>query len=191
MRQKVLIPRQAARGKECDIRTRFQRDRDRILYSKAFRRLKHKTQVFLSPEGIITDEAYPYSWSFADSEDYCQKPKIKWGFDWGNSFGTWFGTYSFGHAGERVLNEICPMGLSITSKVSGLWMYWKKTMVKPYMGGKRRNTQSHRKHHSSTLEGQIIRYADRIAYINHDIDDAIRGGIISETVFQRMCQSIG
>jgi len=63
--------------KECDIRTRFQRDRDRILYSKAFRRLKHKTQVFLSPKGIITGRGLPILLKFADSEDYCQKPKIK------------------------------------------------------------------------------------------------------------------
>jgi len=112
MRQKSADSRGRLREeKECDIRTRFQRDRDRILYSKAFRRLKHKTQVFLSPEGDhyrtrlthtleVSQIARTIAKSLRLNEDLTEA--IALGHDLGHT--------PFGHAGERVLNEICPHG---------------------------------------------------------------------------------
>jgi len=178
--------------KECDIRTRFQRDRDRILYSKAFRRLKHKTQVFLSPEGDhyrtrlthtleVSQIARTIAKSLRLNEDLTEA--IALGHDLGHT--------PFGHAGERVLNEICPHGfkhneqsprvVDVLEKDNGLNLTWE---VRDGILNHTGNTIP------STLEGQIIRYADRIAYINHDIDDAIRGGIISEDSLPKECVKV-
>lgn len=178
--------------KECDVRTRFQRDRDRILYSKAFRRLKHKTQVFLSPEGDhyrtrlthtleVSQIARTIARSLRLNEDLTEA--ISLGHDLGHT--------PFGHAGERVLNKICPHGfrhneqsirvVELLEKDNGLNLTWEvRNGIKNHTGDTI----------PSTLEGQIVRYADRIAYINHDIDDAIRGGIISEDSLPKECTDV-
>ncbi len=169
--------------KPCDIRPVFQRDRDRIIHSKAFRRLKDKTQVFLAPEGdhyrtrlTHTLEVSQISRTIAKAlrlnEDLTEA--IALGHDLGHT--------PFGHAGERALNRICPDGFEhhlqsirvvehLEKRGRGLNLTWE---VRD--GIKNHQTAGN----PSTLEGKIVRLCDKIAYINHDIDDAIRGQIISE-----------
>ena len=165
----------------CPMRTCFQRDIDRIVHSKAFRRLKHKTQVFLQPEGDhyrtrmthtleVTRIARTIARGLRLNEDLTEAAAL--GHDLGHT--------PFGHAGERVLNEIMAEGfahnvqsLRVVDRLEqdgeGLNLTWEV----------RRGILCHTgPDQAETLEGQIIRLADKIAYINHDIDDAIRGGII-------------
>ena len=168
---------------QCDIRTVYQRDRDRILHSKSFRRLAHKTQVFSAPMGdhyrtrlTHTLEVSQLSRTIAKAlrlnDDLCDA--IALGHDLGHT--------PFGHTGERVLNEICPLGFAhfrqsirvvevLEKNGEGLNLTWEV----------RDGILNHRTSgHPSTLEGQIVRFCDKIAYINHDIDDAERAGILSE-----------
>jgi len=174
---------------KCDIRTDFQRDRDRIIYSKSFRRLKHKTQVFISPEGDhyrtrlthtleVSQIARTISRSLRLNEDLTEA--IALGHDLGHT--------PFGHSGEFVLNKICPHGfkhnehslrvVDILEKEKGLNLTFEvRDGIKNHTG----------KEMPITLEGRIIRYADRIAYINHDIDDAIRGNVISQDDLPKEC----
>ncbi len=170
---------------ECDIRTCFQRDRDRIIHSQSFRRLKHKTQVFLAPSGDhyrtrlthtleVSQIARTIARALQLNEDLTEA--IALGHDLGHT--------PFGHAGERALNSLCPTGFKHYEQSV-------RVIEKLEKDGKGLNcTQEvkngilcHTKGEDAyTLEGQIIRIADKIAYINHDIDDAIRAGVISEEV---------
>ena len=166
---------------ECDIRTPFQRDVDRIVYSKAFRRLKHKTQVFLQPEGDhyrtrmthtleVSRIARTMARALFLNEDLTEA--IALGHDLGHT--------PFGHAGERLLDEVMPDGFAhyrqsvrvverLEKGGEGLDLTWEV----------RNGIACHTKGpDAATLEGQIVRLADHIAYINHDIEDALRGGII-------------
>lgn len=167
----------------CDIRPIYQRDRDRILHSKAFRRLKHKTQVFLAPEGdhyrtrlTHTLEVAQISRTIAKAlllnEDLTEA--IALGHDLGHT--------PFGHAGERALNRVCPIGfehhLQSIRVVEFLENHGKGLNLSKEVRDGIRNHQTEGT--PSTLEGKIVRICDKIAYINHDIDDAIRGQIISE-----------
>ncbi len=170
---------------QCDIRTDYQRDRDRILHCKAFRRLKQKTQVFLSPEGDhyrtrmthtleVAQNARTIARALTLNEDLTEA--IALGHDLGHT--------PFGHAGERALNKITKdfggfqhnrqsvrlvehlekdgLGLNLTKEVrDGILNH--QTSLTPH-----------------TLEGKIVRLSDKIAYINSDIDDSIRAGIIRE-----------
>ncbi|MGN1114605.1 MAG: deoxyguanosinetriphosphate triphosphohydrolase [Oscillospiraceae bacterium] len=167
---------------KCDLRTEFQRDRDKIIHCNSFRRLKHKTQVFLSPMGDhyrtrlthtleVSQIARTIARALRLNEDLTEA--IALGHDLGHT--------PFGHAGERVLNELAPHGFK---------HYEQSLRVVKYIEneGKGLNLTyevqdgivNHVNLNASTREGQIVRYADVIAYINHDIDDSIRGGIISE-----------
>ncbi len=167
----------------CDIRPIYQRDRDRIYHCKAFRRLKHKTQVFLSPEGdhyrtrlTHTLEVSQISRTIAKAlllnEDLTEA--IALGHDLGHT--------PFGHAGERALDRICPKGfehhmqsirvVEVLEK-HGLGLNLSKEVRDGIM-----NHQTAGK--PSTLEGKIVRLCDKIAYINHDIDDAIRAQLMKE-----------
>lgn len=168
----------------CDIRTCFVRDRDRILHSKSFRRLKHKTQVFISPEGDhyrtrlthtleVSGIARTIARALRLNEDLCEA--IAMGHDLGHT--------PFGHGGERELSALTDgkfshnlqsvrvaerierggRGLNLTHEVLD--------GVACHSGEKR----------AETLEGRIVALADRIAYINHDIDDACRGGMLRES----------
>ena len=163
---------------ECDIRPVFQRDRDRIVHCKAFRRLKQKTQVFLLPKGDhyrtrlthtleVSQNARTIAKALRLNEELVEA--IALGHDLGHT--------PFGHAGERALNELCPGGFkhneqsvrvveSIEKEGRGLNLTWE------VIDGIRNHKTSGC---PSTLEGQIVRLSDKIAYINHDIDDAIRG----------------
>ena len=166
---------------ECAVRTPFQRDTDRIVYSKAFRRLKHKTQVFLQPEGDhyrtrmthtleVSCIARTIARALSLNEDLTEA--IALGHDLGHT--------PFGHAGERALNDLMPGGFAhyqqsvrvverLEKNGEGLNLTWE------VRNGIRCHTKGE---NAATLEGQIVRLADHIAYINHDIEDALRGGII-------------
>ena len=168
---------------ECDIRTCYMRDRDRIVHCKSFRRLKDKTQVFLAPQGdhyrtrmMHTLEVSQTSRTVARclmlNEDLVEA--IALGHDLGHT--------PFGHAGERALNSACPSGfrhseqsLRIVDKLEkdgrGLNLTWE------VRDGIRNHGTSC---HPATLEGQIVRLCDKISYIHHDMDDAIRAGILNE-----------
>lgn len=167
----------------CDVRTCFQRDRDRILHCKAFRRLKDKTQVFLSPQGdhyrtrlIHTLEVSQISRTVAKAlrlnVDLVEA--IALGHDLGHT--------PFGHAGERVLNQLSPKGFA--HNVQSL-----RVVDRLEKDGKGLNLTmevrdgilNHKTScHPSTLEGDVVRICDKIAYIHHDMDDAQRAGIIRE-----------
>lgn len=176
---------------ECPIRTAYQRDRDRIVHSKAFRRLKHKTQVFLAPTGDhyrtrlthtleVSQIARTIGRALALNEDLIEA--IALGHDLGHT--------PFGHGGERVLNQIHPGGfrhheqsLRVVDRLEkdgrglNLTLEVRDGILKHSKG----------KHHPVlvdsgkgpiTLEGQVVRVADIVAYLNHDLDDAIRAGVL-------------
>jgi dGTPase len=168
---------------QCDIRTIYQRDRDRILHSKAFRRLKHKTQVFLAPEGDhyrtrlthtleVSQIARTVAKALRLNEDLTEA--IALGHDLGHT--------PFGHAGERALNDICPGGfkhyIQSVRVVELLENHGKGLNLSKEVRDGIRNHQMSTT--PSTLEGKVVRLCDKIAYIHHDTDDAIRGGIIKE-----------
>ena len=164
---------------EDDVRTAFQRDRDRIVHAKAFRRLAHKTQVFLAPEGDhyrvrlthtleVTQIARTIARALRLNEDLVEA--ICLGHDLGHT--------PFGHLGEEVVATFQPgfrhnlQSVRIVEVLEALNLTWE------VRDGIANHTWSMPM--PSTLEGQIARYADRIAYINHDIDDAVRAGILTE-----------
>ena len=169
---------------ECDLRPVFQRDRDRILHSKAFRRLKQKTQVFLLPSGDhyrtrmthtleVAQNARTIAKALRLNEDLAEA--IALGHDLGHT--------PFGHAGERALNRVCPYGFRHNEQSV-------RTVDILEKDGQGINLTYEVKdgllnHQTSgmpcTLEGRVVRFSDKIAYIHHDMDDAIRGGILKES----------
>lgn len=168
---------------ECDIRTCFQRDRDRIIHCQSFRRLKHKTQVFLAPSGDhyrtrlthtleVSQIARTIARALQLNEDLTEA--IALGHDLGHT--------PFGHAGERALNSLCSTGFKhYEQSVRVVDKIEKNGMGLNLTAEVRNGILCHTKGEDAyTLEGQIIRIADKIAYINHDIDDAIRAGIMVE-----------
>lgn len=168
---------------ECSIRTAFQRDRDRIIHCKAFRRLKHKTQVFLSPESDhyrtrlthtleVSQIARTIARALRLNEDLTEA--IALGHDLGHT--------PFGHAGERALNEIYSEGFHHYEQSARVCEFLEKdftglNLTAEVLDGIKNHTKGQL---PFTLEGQIVRISDKIAYMNHDIDDALRAGIISE-----------
>ena len=167
----------------CDIRTVYQRDRDRILHCKSFRRLKHKTQVFLAPEGDhyrtrlthtleVAQIARTISRALQLNEDLTEA--IALGHDLGHT--------PFGHSGERILDELCPYGFAhYKQSVRVVEVLEKDGKGLNLTREVRDGILNHRTSgHPSTLEGCVVRLSDKIAYINHDIDDAIRARIFTE-----------
>ncbi len=177
----------------CTLRTDFQRDRDKILHCKSFRRLKHKTQVFLAPEGDHYRTRLTHTLEVAQigrtiaralrlNEDLVEA--IALGHDLGHT--------PFGHAGERKLNELVQGGF-VHSKQS------QRVVELLENNGKGLNLTfevrdgigNHRYHDTpKTLEGEIVKYADRFAYINHDIEDARRGGVITDKDLPKDCVEV-
>ena len=173
---------------KCQIRTDFQRDRDRIIHAKAFRRMKHKTQVFISPEGDhyrtrlthtleVSQIARTIARALKLNEDLTEA--IALGHDLGHT--------PFGHAGEKALNMLCSKGfehnkqsLRVVDRLEkeglGLNLTYevRNGILNHRTGGK-----------PETFEGKIVRLSDKIAYINHDIDDAQRAGILKESDIPR------
>ncbi len=181
--------------KKCDIRTDFQRDRDRIVHSKAFRRLMHKTQVFLAPEGDhfrtrlthtleVSQIARTIARGLGLNEDLAEA--ISLGHDLGHT--------PFGHNGEVFLDQIHPGGfkhnvqsLRVVELLEGNKEHPGMNLTLEVRDGILNHTGSGL---PFTLEGQIVKISDRIAYINHDIDDAIRSGIISFNDLPKECIKI-
>ncbi len=178
---------------ECPIRTCFQRDRDRIIHSKSFRRLKHKTQVFLKPQDdhyrtrlTHTLEVGQIGRTIARAlrlnEDLVEA--IAMGHDLGHT--------PFGHSGEAALREIHPGGFQhpaqslrvvevLEREGEGLNLTFEvRDGIARHSKGMSSLRPDDRRHLPATLEGQIVRLSDIIAYVNHDIDDAIRAGILTQ-----------
>ncbi len=166
-----------------EIRTCFQRDRDRIIHSQSFRRLKHKTQVFLAPSGDhyrtrlthtleVSQIARTIARALGLNEDLTEA--IALAHDLGHT--------PFGHAGERALNEMSPYGFKHYEQSVRVVDKLEKNGKGLNLCDEVRNGILCHTHgeEAYTLEGQIIRIADKIAYINHDIDDAERAGVLSE-----------
>ncbi|MCA1562721.1 MAG: deoxyguanosinetriphosphate triphosphohydrolase [Acidobacteria bacterium] len=181
------------------IRPAFQRDRDRIIHCKAFRRLKHKTQVFFAPTGdhyrtrlTHTLEVSQIARSIAKvlrlNEELTEA--IALGHDLGHT--------PFGHAGERVLSDLIPGGFNhyeqslrivdvLEHDGQGLNLTWevRDGIARHSKGKNGMPVGADAAHRASTLEGQIARVADIIAYVNHDIDDAVRAGILTHDSLPR------
>ena len=190
--QKTLSPYAAlamnTKGRErhsqpCPLRTEYQRDRDRVIHCKSFRRLTNKTQVFLSPEGDhyrtrlthtleVCQIARTISRALRLNEDLTEA--IALGHDLGHT--------PFGHAGEEVLARVCPHGYihaqqsvrvveHLENAGNGLNLTWEvRNGIRCHSYGQG----------ADTLEGRVVRYADKIAYMNHDIDDAIRAKVMTQ-----------
>ena len=165
---------------KCPYRTEFQRDRDRILHCNSFRRLKRKTQVFLSPVGDhyrtrlthtleVAQIARTIARGMRMNEDLTEA--IALGHDLGHS--------PFGHCGEKTLNEICPYGFKhYMQSVRVVEKLEKKGKGLNLTHAVRNGIECHTNLVADTKEGNIVRLADTIAYINHDIEDSIRAGIL-------------
>lgn len=168
----------------CDIRTDFQRDRDRIIHSKAFRRLKHKTQVFLSPEGDHYRTRLTHTLEVAQiSRTIARALRLNEDLTEAIALGHDLGHTPFGHCGEYALNEIHPGGFE--HNVQSLRVVELLEKRKEAFNGLnltlevRDGILNHRGGDLPlTLEGQIVKISDRIAYINHDIDDGVRAGVL-------------
>lgn len=178
---------------KCDIRTEYQRDRDRIIHCKAFRRMKHKTQVFLAPGGDhyrtrlthtleVAQIARSIARALCLNEDLTEA--IALGHDLGHT--------PFGHAGERALSRCSSkpflhneQSVRVVEKLEkdgkGLNLTWevRDGMLNHKTSGR-----------PATLEGFIVRISDKIAYVNHDIDDGIRAGILTEDMLPKTCTDI-
>lgn len=179
--------------KKCTVRTVFQHDRDRILHSKSFRRLKYKTQVFFSPEGDhyrtrlthtleVSQVARTVARALSLNEDLTEA--IALGHDLGHT--------PFGHAGERVLDDLVDGGFrhvrqslrvveSLEKNGQGLNLTHEvRDGILKHSKGRGPLLSADEETRAVTLEGRIVRLADIVAYVNHDLDDAIRGGLIHE-----------
>lgn len=184
------------RGREeekCNIRTCYQRDRDRIIHSKAFRRLMHKTQAFISPEGDhyrtrlthtleVSQIARTIAVALRLNEDLTEA--IALGHDLGHT--------PFGHLGEADLNRVVPGGfyhniqsVRIVERIekNGVGLNLSKEVLDGILNHRGKGSPN-------TLEGKIVQISDKIAYVNHDIDDSIRAGILTEDVLPKECVKI-
>ncbi|MCL4424914.1 MAG: deoxyguanosinetriphosphate triphosphohydrolase [Firmicutes bacterium] len=174
-----------SRGREreeepCPVRTSFQRDRDRIVHSKAFRRLQGKTQVFIIPTGDHYRNRLTHTLEVAQiARTIAKALRLNDDLTEAIALGHDLGHTPFGHAGERVLNELCSGGfrhneqslrvVEVLEQGTGLNLTWEvRDGILNHTGPI----------WPATLEGQAVRQADRVAYINHDLDDALRGGIL-------------
>jgi len=177
----------------CEVRTEFQRDRDRVIHCKSFRRLKFKTQVFLAPKGDhyrtrlthtleVSQVARTLARALHLNEDLTEA--ITLGHDLGHT--------PYGHIGEKTLNRLMPGGFKhneqslrtvdvLEKDGEGLNLTWEvRDGIRNHSG----------EDEPATLEGWCVRRADRIAYINHDIDDAIRGGVLKPFELPKRCLSV-
>ncbi|MBR4087544.1 MAG: deoxyguanosinetriphosphate triphosphohydrolase [Clostridia bacterium] len=163
----------------CPLRTCFSRDRDRIIHSKAFRRLKHKTQVFLSPTGDHYRTRLTHTLEVAQiARSIARCLKLNEDLTEAIALGHDLGHTPFGHAGERALDAVASISFSHNEQsVRVARKLEKLNLTYEVLNGMACHTGDTL---PATFEGQVVRISDRIAYINHDIDDALRGGIIKE-----------
>ncbi len=176
------------------IRPVFQRDRDRIIHSKAFRRLKHKTQVFLAPTGDHYRTRLTHTLEVSQiARSIAKVLRLHEELTEAVALGHDLGHPPFGHAGERVIDKLAPGGFShyeqslrivdvLENGRQGLNLTWEvRDGIARHSKGKHGlPVGAPPEHRASTVEGQIARVADIIAYVNHDIDDAVRAGILAE-----------
>ncbi len=165
-------------------RTEFQRDRDRIIHSKAFRRLKHKTQVFLSPKGDHYRTRLTHTLEVMQvARTIARALRLNEDLTEAISFGHDLGHTPFGHSGENVLNKLNPNGFEHNKHSLRVVELLENDGVGLNLTYEVRDGILHHKKSGTpaTLEGKIVSYADRIAYMNHDIEDAILGGILNES----------
>ncbi len=168
---------------ECDMRTVYQRDRDRIIHAKAFRRLKQKTQVFLSPEGDHYRTRMTHTLEVAQiARTIARALKLNEDLTEAIAYGHDLGHTPFGHAGERALNRLCSTGFAHNEQSIRVVEVLEKKGIGLNLTAEVRDGILNHKTSTKplTLEGKIVRLSDKIAYINHDIDDAIRGHVITE-----------
>ena len=178
--------RKRTREDNFPIRTEFQRDRDKILHSKSFRRLKHKTQVFLSPYNDhfrtrlthtleVSQIARTMARALKLNEDLVEA--IALGHDLGHT--------PFGHCGEAILNELLPNGFYHNlQSVRVVEIIEDMNLCKETVDGIMTHSWGYK---PKTPEAQVVQYADKIAYINHDIEDSVRAGVIAESDLPKDC----
>jgi dGTPase len=180
----AALSRGATRKKpetKCEIRTEFQRDRDRIIHSKAFRRLKHKTQVFISPEGDHYRTRLTHTLEVSQiARTISRAVKINEDLTEAISLGHDLGHTPYGHTGEKILNEISSLGFKHNEQSLRVVDYLESGEGLNLTNEVRDGILCHSGDMiARTNEGKVVKLADKIAYINHDIDDAIRAEIIS------------
>ena len=177
------------------IRPAFQRDRDRIIHTKAFRRLKHKTQVFFSPTGDHYRTRLTHTLEVAQiARTIAKVLRLHEELTEAIALGHDLGHTPFGHAGERVLSDLVPGGFNhyeqslrivdvLENDRQGLNLTFEvRDGIARHSKGKHgMPVGAPAEHRASTIEGQVARVADIVAYVNHDIDDAVRAGILSES----------
>lgn len=189
---------QSTRGRrrpedEDPIRPCYQRDRDRIIHCKAFRRLKQKTQVFLSPEGDHYRTRLTHTLEVAQiARTIARALRLNEDLTEAIALGHDLGHTPFGHAGERALNRLCPGGFThyrqslrvvdfLEKDGRGLNLTWEV----------RNGIVTHTKGTwAATPEGRIVRMADQIAYVNHDIEDAVRAGVLDPATLPKDCTAV-
>src|SRR5690349_1657898 len=213
-RERQILAPQAAKSAETrgrlreepedDVRPAFQRDRDRIIHTKAFRRLKHKTQVFFSPRGDHYRTRLTHTLEVSQIARTIAKvlhlheeltEAIALGHDLGHT--------PFGHAGERVLSALVPGGFNhyeqslrivdvLEHDGQGLNLTWevRDGIARHSKGKSGMPVGADPAHRASTIEGQVARVADIIAYVNHDIDDAVRAGLLGKDDLPRERTSV-
>jgi len=174
------------------IRPTFQRDRDRVIHSKAFRRLKHKTQVFFAPEGDHYRTRLTHTLEVSQiARSIAKVLRLNEELTEAIALGHDLGHPPFGHAGERVIDRLVPGGFShheqslrivdvLENNRQGLNLSWEvRDGIARHSKGKHGlPVGAPPEHRASTIEGQIARVADIIAYVNHDIDDAVRADVL-------------
>ena len=215
-REREILAEQAAksaasRGRlhpevEDDVRPAFQRDRDRIIHSKAFRRLKHKTQVFFAPTGDHYRTRLTHTLEVSQiARTIAKVLRLHEELTEAIALGHDLGHTPFGHAGERVIDGLMPGGFNhyeqslrvvdvLENDGRGLNLTWEvRDGIAKHSKGKSGSPVGMAPAlRSSTIEGQIIRVADLIAYVNHDIDDSIRAGILTPDDLPRdLVQALG
>ena len=178
---------------KCDIRLDYQRDRDRILHSKSFRRLKDKTQVFLTPEGDHYRTRLTHTLEVAQNARTIAKAlRLNEELTEAIALGHDLGHTPFGHAGERALNRVCPHGFSHREQsVRTVEVLEKGGLGLNLTHEVRDGIKNHQTSgHPATLEGKIVRFSDKIAYMHHDMDDAVRAAILSEADVPRRIRDV-
>ncbi len=200
-RERLLSPFAAksyqSRGRErpeepCPLRTEFQRDRDRILHSKAFRRLKHKTQVFIAPQGDHFVTRLTHTLEVAQiARTIARALNLNEDLTEAIALAHDIGHPPFGHAGEEALAELVPggfrhaeQGLRVVERLEkggqGLNLTWEVRDGIRYSSKPRHDILGEGEGTPATLEGQVVKLADAVAYLNHDVADAIRAGLIAD-----------
>ncbi|WP_099204362.1 deoxyguanosinetriphosphate triphosphohydrolase [Scatolibacter rhodanostii] len=180
-------------SEKTDLRTDYQRDRDRIIHCKSFRRLKHKTQVFLAPEGDHYRTRLTHTLEVAQiARTIAKAMRLNEDLTEAIALGHDLGHTPFGHAGERALNELLSGGFKHYRQSVRVVEKLEKdgeglNLTHEVVDGILCHTTGQE---AETLEGKLIRYADRIAYMNHDIDDAVRAGVLAEDVIPEIVRVV-